>query len=77
MDSFTAAGWIDTFRSKNQDPEQYSWWSYRSRARERNIGWRIDYFCVDSRSGTRITDADIYPHIYGSDHCPVVLDFLK
>lgn len=77
MDSFTDAGWIDTFRKKNKDPDQYSWWSYRSRARDRNIGWRIDYFCVDKGSAAKIMDADIYQHIYGSDHCPVVLDILK
>ncbi len=77
MDSFTAAGWIDTFRKHNKGPDQYSWWSYRSRARDRNIGWRIDYFCVDKGSAAKIMDADIYQHIYGSDHCPVVLDFLK
>ena len=77
MDSFTGDGWIDTFRQKNKEPEHYSWWSYRSRARDRNIGWRIDYFCVDKESAAKIMDADIYQHIYGSDHCPVVLDFLK
>ncbi len=77
MDDFTAAGWIDSFRKKNKEPEQYSWWSYRSRARDRNIGWRIDYHCVDRNSAKRIVDVDILQHIYGSDHCPVVLDFLK
>ncbi len=77
MDDFTESGWIDTFRRKNKEPEQYSWWSYRSRARDRNIGWRIDYFCVDKGSDAKIMDADIYQHIHGSDHCPVVLDFLK
>ncbi len=77
MDDFTAAGWIDSFRKKNKEPEQYSWWSYRSRARDRNIGWRIDYHCVDRNSVKRIVDVDILQHIYGSDHCPVVLDFLK
>ncbi len=77
MDSFTDAGWIDSFREKNKEAEQYSWWSYRSRAREKNIGWRIDYHCVDQKSRKRIMDADIFQHIYGSDHCPVVLDFLS
>jgi exodeoxyribonuclease-3 len=76
MDSFTDAGWIDSFRMKNKEADQYSWWSYRSRARERNIGWRIDYHCVDKNSRKKIVDADIYQHIQGSDHCPVVLDFL-
>ncbi len=77
MDSFTKAGWVDSFRTKNKEPEQYSWWSYRSRARDRNIGWRIDYLCVDKKSRKQIADAEIYQHIYGSDHCPVVLDFRK
>lgn len=77
MDSFTGAGWIDSFRSKNQGEGQYSWWSYRSRARDRNIGWRIDYHCVDSKSRHKIVDVDICQHIMGSDHCPVVLDFLR
>ncbi len=77
MDSFTEAGWVDSFREINKEPDQYSWWSYRSRARDRNIGWRIDYFCVDKNSRKKIADAEIYQHIYGSDHCPVVLDFIK
>jgi exodeoxyribonuclease-3 len=76
MDDFTAAGWIDSFRSINKNPQQYSWWSYRSGARDRNIGWRIDYHCVDPKSGGRIVDVDICQHIHGSDHCPVVLDFM-
>ena len=77
MDSFLDAGWIDSFREKNREAGQYSWWSYRSGARDKNIGWRIDYHCVDVKSRKRIMDADIYQHIYGSDHCPVVLDFLR
>ncbi|MCK5069252.1 MAG: exodeoxyribonuclease III, partial [Desulfocapsa sp.] len=77
MDSFTDAGWIDSFRMKNKEADQYSWWSYRSRARDRNIGWRIDYHCVDKKSRGKIVDVDIYQHIHGSDHCPVVLDFIR
>jgi exodeoxyribonuclease-3 len=77
MDSFTDAGWIDSFRTKNKEAGQYSWWSYRSRARDRNIGWRIDYHCVDKKSRKKIVDVDIYQHIHGSDHCPVVLDFIS
>ena len=75
MDTFTGAGYIDTFRKFNQEPEQYTWWSYRFNARERNIGWRIDYFCVDPASEKRVKDAVILDHILGSDHCPVSLDF--
>jgi exodeoxyribonuclease-3 len=76
MDAFTGAGYIDTFRKFNQEPEQYTWWSYRFNARPRNIGWRIDYFCVDPASEDRVKDSSILDHILGSDHCPVSLDFL-
>ena len=75
MDSYIQGGWVDTFRHYNQEPGHYSWWSYRSNARERNIGWRIDYFFVDTASRTRIIGADILADIQGSDHCPVALDF--
>ncbi|MFQ5560145.1 MAG: exodeoxyribonuclease III [Nitrospinota bacterium] len=76
MDSFTEkAGYVDTFRKFNKEPEQYTWWSYRFNARERNIGWRIDYFLVDKKSGSRVLGADILPEVPGSDHCPVSLVF--
>lgn len=71
MDKFIAAGYVDTFRMFNQEPEQYSWWSYRFSARSKNIGWRIDYFCIDEKSKARVVDAQIHQHIMGSDHCPV------
>ena len=76
MDLFLAAGFVDTFRMFNQEPGQYSWWSYRFNARAKNIGWRIDYFCVDQKSARRVTSGAILQHIPGSDHCPVQLDFL-
>jgi exodeoxyribonuclease III len=75
MDSYIEGGWVDTFREYNQEPGHYSWWSYRSNARERNIGWRIDYFFVDPASKPRMIGAEILADIQGSDHCPVVLDF--
>jgi exodeoxyribonuclease-3 len=75
MDTFINAGYIDTFRKFNQEPEQYTWWSYRFNARAKNIGWRIDYFCVDPASEARIKNASILDNILGSDHCPVSLDF--
>ncbi|KPJ98962.1 MAG: exodeoxyribonuclease III [Desulfobacterales bacterium SG8_35] len=75
MDTFIGAGYIDTFRKFNQDPEQYTWWSYRFNARAKNIGWRIDYFCVDPASEGRVKDAAILDNILGSDHCPISLDF--
>lgn len=75
MDRFVGHGYLDTFRMFNQQPEQYTWWSYRFNARARNIGWRIDYFCVDSGSEYRVAGAEILGHIQGSDHCPVQLEF--
>jgi exodeoxyribonuclease III len=75
MDRFTQAGFIDTFRKFDPDPENYTWWSYRFDARARNIGWRIDYFCVDPKSEARVAGAAILKDIPGSDHCPVQLDF--
>jgi exodeoxyribonuclease-3 len=75
MDTFIGAGYIDTFRKFNQEPEHYTWWSYRFNARAKNIGWRIDYFCVDPASEARIKDAAILDNIFGSDHCPISLDF--
>ena len=69
------AGFIDTFRYFYPDEEGiYSWWSYRFRAREKNAGWRIDYFCVSEGLKDRLIDAKILTDIYGSDHCPVVLE---
>lgn len=73
MTKFLDSGFVDTFRMFNTNPEQYTWWSYRFRAREKNIGWRIDYFCVDEKSRTRVSDAAIYAQTLGSDHCPVAL----
>ncbi len=71
------AGFIDTFRSLYPDrADAYSWWSYRMKARERNVGWRIDYFVVSERLRDNIKDAYILPEVMGSDHCPVGLDML-
>lgn len=67
-------GYIDTFRYFYPDLEQvYSWWSYRFKAREKNAGWRIDYFCVSAALKDRLQDAKIHTDIMGSDHCPVEL----
>lgn len=66
------AGFTDTFRVKHPDLEgAYSWWSYRMRSRERNAGWRIDYFLASERIAAQVSDERIYSEIYGSDHCPV------
>ena len=70
-----AAGFTDSFRYHYPDRrDAYSWWSYRAAARERNVGWRIDYFVVSDRLRDNIKDAYILPEITGSDHCPVGLD---
>jgi len=72
MSELLDAGFADTFRSLNPDTEgAYSWWSYRASARERNIGWRIDYFLVSQRLLPQVETATIHPDITGSDHCPV------
>lgn len=69
------AGYIDTFRYLHPDArEQYSWWSYFAKARERNIGWRIDYFITSARLADRLESAAIHPEIFGSDHCPVEVE---
>ncbi len=69
------AGFIDTYRYFYPEKEgAYSWWSYRFRAREKNAGWRIDYFCVSESLKDRLLGAAIHSEVYGSDHCPVELD---
>ena len=69
-----AAGFADTFRTLHPEEITYSWWSYRFHAREKNAGWRIDYFIVSRRLLPRVTEAAIRTEVYGSDHCPVVLE---
>lgn len=75
MTDLLAAGYIDTFRYFYPDQENiYSWWSYRFKAREKNTGWRIDYFIASERMKDRFVDAKIHTDILGSDHCPVELE---
>jgi exodeoxyribonuclease-3 len=75
MTELLDAGFIDTFRYLNPDKaDAYTWWSYMSQARERNVGWRIDYFVTSGSLAASVKDAMIYPDVYGSDHCPVGLD---
>ena len=74
IDDFLAAGFIDTFRCYNQESNQYSWWDMKTRARERNVGWRIDYFFASESLRDKLRDAYILPEITGSDHCPVMLE---
>ena len=73
MDKFIDSGFIDTFRYIHGDKVKYSWWSYRAAARERNVGWRIDYFCVSDKLRKQVKKADILDMVMGSDHAPVLL----
>ena len=73
MTELLGAGFIDSWRWLHPDEVKYSWWSYRMAARERNVGWRIDYFLVSESLRDRIVSADIHNDIFGSDHCPVEL----
>lgn len=72
MTRLLQAGFVDTFRNQHPDAKDiYSWWSYRFKARERNAGWRIDYFLVSQALSGQVQDSAIHTDIYGSDHCPV------
>lgn len=75
MTELLNAGFTDTFRKLYPDvTDAYSWWSYMGKARDRNVGWRIDYFITSARLDKDIVEAKIYPDIFGSDHCPVELE---
>ena len=74
IDNIVGADFVDTFRHSKPEEVKYSWWSYRAGARERNVGWRIDYFLVSPKLTKRIKEADILNDIMGSDHCPVHLE---
>ena len=71
MNRFVEAGLVDTFRNAHPEQAKYSWWSYRAGAREKNVGWRIDYFLASQSFLNRISATEIYNDILGSDHCPV------
>ena len=73
MSEMLSAGFRDSWRSLHPGEVKYSWWSYRMAARERNVGWRIDYFLVSENFADRIVSADIHNEVFGSDHCPVEL----
>ena len=76
MTRFLENGFVDTFRTLHPDDPTYSWWSYRFKSREKNAGWRIDYFIVSERLLDQVTGASIHNEIFGSDHCPVELDIV-
>ncbi len=71
LDKIVEHGWVDTFRQFNTEPDQYSWWTYRFGARERNVGWRIDYFFTNKENMKNIQNAFIQQNVIGSDHCPL------
>jgi exodeoxyribonuclease-3 len=71
MTSFLKKGFVDIFRYQNPEKVQYSWWSYRAGARQRNVGWRIDYFCVSDNIKNQVKNTFILNKVIGSDHCPV------
>lgn len=75
MTQLLSNGFVDTFRFLHPDEVRYSWWSYRFKAREKNVGWRIDYFIVSERLASRLQSASIHTDIMGSDHCPVEVVF--
>lgn len=75
MNRYTQGGFIDTFRHFNPDtPEKYTWWSFRGGARDKNVGWRIDYFLVSHNFLTHVKSAEILTDVFGSDHCPVSIE---
>ncbi|QTQ16739.1 exodeoxyribonuclease III [Treponema parvum] len=74
MDKFTSSGYVDTFRRFCAEPKQYTWWSYRFRAREKDIGWRIDYQCVNEKFLSSVKSSSILKNVMGSDHCPINIE---
>lgn len=74
IDKLLRHGYLDTFRMFHQTPDHYTWWSFRSRARERNVGWRIDYFFVNEDLKDHLQSAFILPDVMGSDHCPIGIE---
>ncbi|HEY9840947.1 MAG: exodeoxyribonuclease III [Candidatus Sericytochromatia bacterium] len=78
IDHYLSQGYVDAFRSLHPDGrDQYTWWSFRSGARERNIGWRIDYFMVNAALMPRVKACEIHPEVMGSDHCPVSIEIVN
>ena len=74
IDTFIDHGYVDTFRYFNKEPSQYTWWDMKTRARERNVGWRIDYFFVNKEFMKHVKKAFIMPEVTGSDHCPIGIE---
>ncbi|ACC98797.1 Exodeoxyribonuclease III Xth [Elusimicrobium minutum Pei191] len=74
LDKFFENGLTDTFRLFTKDGGHYTWWDYKTKARERNVGWRIDYFMIDTLSKNKVKNSYMLPEVQGSDHCPIALE---
>ena len=74
IDKLLQAGFIDTFRVFNDKPDNYTWWDMMTRARDRNVGWRIDYFFISENLSSNLKSASILSDVLGSDHCPVGIE---
>lgn len=74
LDKFFSQGLVDTFRMFNKEPKQYTWWDYKTGARARNVGWRLDYFMVDENASKKVKNATILTSVLGSDHAPISLE---
>lgn len=77
IDTYLEHNFIDIFRKRNPEKVQYSWWTYRFKAREKNIGWRLDYYLISSQLEEKVVDVTINDEVLGSDHCPVTLEIKK
>ncbi len=76
IDKLLETGFMDAFRLFNQEPGNYTWWDYKTKARERNVGWRLDYFFASNNLLNELRNSEILQDVQGSDHCPIVLEFL-
>ncbi len=74
MDQFTESGYVDAFRKFEKGPDHYTWWTYRFNARQKNVGWRIDYFATNKEFEDRLKSCSHQPTVMGSDHCPIFLE---
>ncbi len=77
MDDFIEAGYFDAFRALHPEGDQYTWWSYRPGVRERNVGWRLDYFMMNEEFKSKLKNSYNQPEVLGSDHCPVVVEIMR
>ena len=77
FENYVKAGFVDTFRMFNKEPNHYTWWSYMFNSRAKNVGWRIDYFCVSNIIKNKVNEARILPEVMGSDHAPILIEITK